>query len=139
MHPFSTPWKHQKTRMFSGVSRGQGKSALRLVLSSSSWINWGVNSLFFKYDSENSSFHLIWNKSNNNNNNWSIIGQNKINKILVKLFKNGSSKICGRQPLNNLKWYGPYHFKFFKGYLTKFFLVHSWIPWLIYDIHNNWK
>ena len=60
-------------------------------------------------------------------------------KILVKLFTNGSSKICGRQPLNNLKWYGPYHFKFFKGYLTKFFLVHSWIPWLIYDIHNNWK
>ena len=60
-------------------------------------------------------------------------------KILVKLFTNGSSKICGRQPLNNLKWYGPYHFKFFKGYLTKFFLVHSWIPWLIYDILNNWK
>ena len=26
--------------------------------------------------------------------------------MLVKLFKNGPSKICGRQPLKNLKWYG---------------------------------
>ena len=24
----------------------------------------------------------------------------------VKIFKNGPSKICGRQPLKNLKWYG---------------------------------
>ena len=27
-------------------------------------------------------------------------------KIWVKLFKNESSKICGRQSLKNLKWYG---------------------------------
>ena len=26
--------------------------------------------------------------------------------IWIKVFKNGSSKICGRQPLKNLKWYG---------------------------------
>ena len=32
-----------------------------------------------------------------------------------KVFKNGPSKTCGRQPLKNLKWYGLYHFKFYKG------------------------
>ena len=35
-------------------------------------------------------------------------------------------KICGRQPLKNLKWYGlpsrPYHFKFFKGCLLRILL-----------------
>ena len=31
----------------------------------------------------------------------------------VKVFKNGPSKICGRQPLKNLKWYGVP--KLFKG------------------------
>ena len=39
--------------------------------------------------------------------------------ILDKVFKNGPSKICRRQPLKNLKWYGrPYHFKYFKGCST---------------------
>ena len=28
----------------------------------------------------------------------------------VKVFKNGPSRICGRQPLKNLKWYGPRKF-----------------------------
>ena len=37
-----------------------------------------------------------------------------------KIFKNGPSKICGRQPLKNLKWYGLPIFH-------KFYLVHSWI------------
>ena len=27
-------------------------------------------------------------------------------RICVKIFKNIPSKICGRQPLKNLKWYG---------------------------------
>ena len=36
----------------------------------------------------------------------------------IKVFKNGLSKICGIQPLKNLKWYGLLsHFKFFKGCL----------------------
>ena len=45
--------------------------------------------------------------------------------IWVKVFKNGPSKIFGRQPLKNLKWYGlvclgrSYHFKFFKGCLRQ--------------------
>ena len=42
-----------------------------------------------------------------------------------KVFKNGPSKICGRQPLENLKWYGllrPHHSKFFKGCLPKILL-----------------
>ena len=29
-----------------------------------------------------------------------------ITYIWAKVFKNGSSKICGRQPFKNLKWYG---------------------------------
>ena len=37
----------------------------------------------------------------------------------VKAFKNGSSKICGRQPLKNSKWH---HFKFFKGCLPQVLL-----------------
>ena len=40
--------------------------------------------------------------------------------IWDKILKNGLSKICGRQPLKNLKWYcwgRPYHLKFFKGCL----------------------
>ena len=45
--------------------------------------------------------------------------------IWVKVFKNGPSKIFGRQPLKNLKWYGE------KAVFHKFYLVHSWIPWPI--------
>ena len=48
-----------------------------------------------------------------------------VNKC-VKVFKNGLKKICGRQPLKILKWYGlpsrPYHFKFFKGCLLRILL-----------------
>ena len=29
-----------------------------------------------------------------------------LNTIWVKVFKNGPNKICGRQPLKNLKWHG---------------------------------
>ena len=43
--------------------------------------------------------------------------------ISDKVFKNGPTKICGRQPLKNLKWYDllkqTYHFQFFKGYRTQ--------------------
>ena len=50
----------------------------------------------------------------------------KENYIWVKVFKNGSSKIFGRQPLKNLQWYGlpsrPYYFKFFKGCLPQILL-----------------
>ena len=42
------------------------------------------------------------------------------------VFKNGPSKIRGRQPLKNLNWHGllnrPYHFKFFKGCLPQILL-----------------
>ena len=46
--------------------------------------------------------------------------------IWNKVFRNGRSKICGRQPLKNLKWYGPYLFKFFKGCLTQVLLGPFW-------------
>ena len=43
-----------------------------------------------------------------------------------KVFKNGSSEIFGRQPLQNLKWHGlPSNFS--KAVFHKFHLVHSWI------------
>ena len=29
-----------------------------------------------------------------------------VTNIWIKVFKNGPSKICGRQPLKNFKWYG---------------------------------
>ena len=34
------------------------------------------------------------------------VGKLKISNICDKVFKKGPSKICGRQPLKNLKWYG---------------------------------
>ena len=48
-----------------------------------------------------------------------------LHTIWDKVFKNGPSKIFGRQPLKNIKGYGqsdhtqnrPYTFKFFKGCL----------------------
>ena len=41
--------------------------------------------------------------------------------IWVKVFKNGPSNICGRQPLKKLKW-RPYSSKFFKGCLPQILL-----------------
>ena len=47
-----------------------------------------------------------------------------------KVFKNGPSKICGRQPLKNLKGYDLLkadhaHSIFLKAVFHKFYLVHS--------------
>ena len=39
----------------------------------------------------------------------------------VKVFQNGASKICGREPLKNCLG-RPYHFKFFKGCLPQILL-----------------
>ena len=39
--------------------------------------------------------------------NGDVINDQPFNKW-VKVFKNGPSKICGRQPLENLKWYDLY-------------------------------
>ena len=52
----------------------------------------------------------------------------------VKVFKNGLSRTCGRQPLKNLKWYDlPYITSIFlKAAFHKFYLVYSWIPSRIY-------
>ena len=48
---------------------------------------------------------------------------NRLKYMWDKVFKNGPSKICGRQPLKNLKEYGrPYSFKFFKGSLPQILL-----------------
>ena len=47
------------------------------------------------------------------------------------------------QPLKNLKWYSDmvclgrsYHFNFLKAVFHKFYLIHSWIHWLIYKIDD---
>ena len=58
---------------------------------------------------------------------WKLCFRTKI--IWVKVFKNGPNKICGRQPLKNLKWYG-----LLKAAFHKFYLVYSWIPWLIFNM-----
>ena len=57
----------------------------------------------------------------------------------VKVFKNGPSKICGRQPLKNLKEYGlpraghtPSNYS--KAVFHKVYLVHSWIVCVPYAI-----
>ena len=54
------------------------------------------------------------------------INENKGLNKWVKAFKNGPSKICGRQPLKNLKWLvclgKSYHFKLFKGCLPQILL-----------------
>ena len=46
--------------------------------------------------------------------------------VWEKVFQSGSSKICGRQPLKNLKGYG------LLAVLHKFYLVHAWILCPIY-------
>ena len=51
----------------------------------------------------------------------------------VKVFKNRPSKICGRQPLENLEWFGLPNLttsNFLKTVFHKFYFVHSWVPWL---------
>ena len=58
--------------------------------------------------------------------------------IGVKVFKNESSKICGRQPLKNCLS-GPYSFKFFKGCLPQVLLgsfLNIW-PIYVYRSHLN--
>ena len=52
----------------------------------------------------------------------------KHNHIWHKEFENGPSKICGTQPLKNLKW--PYH----KVVFHKFHVVHSWILYPTYEV-----
>ena len=49
------------------------------------------------------------------------------NNILIweKVFKSGPSKVCGRQPLKNLKGYGLLPSNFLKAVFHKFYLVHS--------------
>ena len=50
-----------------------------------------------------------------------------INSMFIwdKVFKNGPSKICGRQPLKNLKGYGLPKQTILKTVIHKFFLAHS--------------
>ena len=50
-----------------------------------------------------------------------------------KVFKNGPRKVCGRQPLKNLKGSRPYPSIFFKGCLPQNF---TW-PILEYDVLND--
>ena len=50
-----------------------------------------------------------------------------------KVFKNGTSKIRGRQPLKNLKWYGLLN----QAVFGKFHLVHYWILCPIFNMVKN--
>ena len=63
---------------------------------------------------------------------WIIYSKGRVSCFIWdKVFKNGPSDICGRQPLKNLKS-RPYHFRFLKAVFHKFYLVHSWILCPIY-------
>ena len=60
-----------------------------------------------------------------------------VHHIWDKVFRNGASEICGRQPLKKLKrvWSAlgkTYRFNFLRAVFRKLFLVHSWIIWFIY-------
>ena len=62
----------------------------------------------------------------------------------VKVFKNGPSIICGRQPLKNLKWHGPPKQTispqiFLKAVFHKFYLVHSRISWPKYTVETLYR
>ena len=64
---------------------------------------------------------------------WHGMGEWEQANIWVKVYKNGPSKIRGRQPLKNLKWYGLPKLiissqSFLKAVFHKFYLVRSWIP-----------
>ena len=63
---------------------------------------------------------ITWKKVISYLNKWSNFNSSLI-YILVKVFKNGPSKICGRQPLKDLKWYD-LHIKFFKDWLLQILL-----------------
>ena len=53
-----------------------------------------------------------------------IISENS--NIWVKVFKNGQSKICGKEPLKNLKRYGLLGTSnYLKAAFRKFYSVHS--------------
>ena len=75
--------------------------------------------------------------------NWSSSAKIGINWDI--LFKNGPSKICGRQPLKNLKGYGLPKVNhtsshFLKAVFRKFYLVHSWIlchKWYLKMSHSD--
>ena len=66
---------------------------------------------------------------------WSVVNGNCPKNLWDKVFKNGPSKICGRQPLKKLKGYEgiclsrPYPFKFFRGCLPQMLLspIDSWM------------
>ena len=51
----------------------------------------------------------------------------------VKVFKNATNKICGRQPLTIWSITSNY----LKAVSHKFYLVHSWIPWRKYQLKNS--
>ena len=64
---------------------------------------------------------------------WSLNQSKKPIQIIIwdKVFKNGASEICGRQPLKNLKWYcllaDHITSNFLRAVFHKFHLLHSWI------------
>ena len=57
--------------------------------------------------------------------------------IQDKIFKNAPSKICGRQPLKNLKCLKrPYHFKIFKGCLPQISFGPFFVPYFVPYIYG---
>ena len=80
--------------------------------------------------SQNSCFYklacVIWNQG------FSVVSDSFLWCLLFhsRGFRILPSRICGRQPLKNWKWYG-LALNFLKAVFHKFYLAHSWIPWPI--------
>ena len=99
-------------------------------------------SIFVKWSFTNTDFRHTWDKKTTTrqkisssfflsclpewwNSKWQSTPFSDIPEQTEKVFKNGLSKICGKQPLKNLNMVclcRPYHFKFFKSCLPQILL-----------------
>ena len=120
MHPFSTPWKHQKTVRFSDIFRGWRKGALR------------TNGLIERYPRkflfQRTAFSLqsICFRSSRRG----VLYE----KVFFEISQNSQENTCGRvlRPATLLKkrpWYKCFPVNFVKNLRTPFFIEHLW--WLL--------
>ena len=120
MHPFSTPWKHQKTVRFSDIFRGWRKGALR------------TNGLIERYSRkflfQRTAFSLqsICFRSSRRG----VLYE----KAFFEISQNSQENTCGRvlRPATLLKkrpWYKCFPVNFVKNLRTPFFIEHLW--WLL--------
>ena len=120
MHPFSTPWKHQKTVRFSDIFRGWKKGALK------------TNGLIERYPRkflfQRTAFSLqsICFRSSRRG----VLYE----KVFFEISQNSQENTCGRvlrsaTLLKKRPWYKCFPVNFVKNLRTPFFIEHLW--WLL--------